>query len=185
MRRHGVLSKWNDDRGFGFIAPHGGGDEIFVHVSTFPRDGVRPRLDELVSFETEPGPNGKPRAVRIMRPGGGTAAARARHRRGAAGSGHSTRRRASLAILALLAVGVLGYSGLEDRAAGPGQAPAAIASPVAAASGAASADFSCDGRTLCSQMTSCAEAQYFLQHCPGVQMDGDGDGQPCEQQWCN
>lgn len=42
----------------------------------------------------------------------------------------------------------------------------------------------CDGRTSCSQMTSCAEAKYFLSHCPGVKMDGDGDGVPCEQQWC-
>lgn len=44
--------------------------------------------------------------------------------------------------------------------------------------------FRCDGRTHCSQMTSCAEATYFLAHCPGVSMDGDSDGVPCEQQWC-
>jgi len=45
-------------------------------------------------------------------------------------------------------------------------------------------DFRCDGRTYCSQMTSCAEATYFLKNCPSVKMDGDGDGVPCEQQWC-
>ena len=44
--------------------------------------------------------------------------------------------------------------------------------------------FSCDGRTHCSQMTSCAEAEYFLQNCPGVKMDGNNDGEPCEGQWC-
>lgn len=44
--------------------------------------------------------------------------------------------------------------------------------------------FRCDGRTHCSQMTSCAEATYFLKNCPGVKMDGNGDGVPCEQQWC-
>lgn len=49
---------------------------------------------------------------------------------------------------------------------------------------AAGAAFRCDGRTHCSQMTSCAEATYFLAHCPGVSMDGDNDGVPCEQQWC-
>lgn len=43
----------------------------------------------------------------------------------------------------------------------------------------------CDGRIHCSQMTSCAEAKYFLAHCPGVQMDGDRNGIPCEKQWCN
>jgi hypothetical protein len=45
-------------------------------------------------------------------------------------------------------------------------------------------EFHCDGRTHCSQMTSCEEATYFLQHCPGVKMDGEGDGVPCEKQWC-
>jgi len=45
--------------------------------------------------------------------------------------------------------------------------------------------FSCDGRTHCSQMTSCAEAKYFIQNCPNTKMDGDGDGVPCESQWCN
>jgi hypothetical protein len=45
-------------------------------------------------------------------------------------------------------------------------------------------DFRCDGRVYCSQMTSCAEARYFLKHCPGVKMDGEGDGNPCEGQWC-
>lgn len=45
--------------------------------------------------------------------------------------------------------------------------------------------FSCDGRQHCSQMTSCAEATYFIQHCPNTQMDGNNDGVPCEQQWCH
>jgi hypothetical protein len=44
--------------------------------------------------------------------------------------------------------------------------------------------YACDGRTYCSQMTSCDEATYFLQHCPNVKMDGGGDGVPCERQWC-
>ncbi|MFN7546902.1 MAG: excalibur calcium-binding domain-containing protein [Pseudomonadota bacterium] len=44
--------------------------------------------------------------------------------------------------------------------------------------------FRCDGRQHCSQMRSCAEAKYFLTNCPGVKMDGNRDGTPCEQQWC-
>ncbi|SEK13076.1 MULTISPECIES: excalibur calcium-binding domain-containing protein [unclassified Variovorax] len=47
-----------------------------------------------------------------------------------------------------------------------------------------SAAFTCDGRKYCSQMTSCQEATYFLKNCPGVKMDGNNDGVPCEQQWC-
>ncbi len=44
--------------------------------------------------------------------------------------------------------------------------------------------FRCDGRKYCSQMSSCQEATYFLRNCPGVKMDGNGDGVPCEEQWC-
>ena len=44
--------------------------------------------------------------------------------------------------------------------------------------------FKCDGRTLCSQMKSCEEAMFFLNNCPNTKMDGNGDGVPCESQWC-
>jgi Excalibur calcium-binding domain len=33
-------------------------------------------------------------------------------------------------------------------------------------------------------MRSCEEATFFLKSCPGVQMDGDGNGVPCERQFC-
>jgi len=45
--------------------------------------------------------------------------------------------------------------------------------------------FICDGRKYCSQMNSCEEAMFFLNHCEDVKMDGDEDGIPCERQWCN
>jgi hypothetical protein len=67
-----------------------------------------------------------------------------------------------------------------DRPWGQQAAPAAAAAPVAATS-----SYQCDGRTHCSQMRSCAEAKYFIQHCPNTKMDGDRDGIPCENQWCN
>ena len=44
--------------------------------------------------------------------------------------------------------------------------------------------YSCSGKIHCSQMTSCAEAKFYLRNCPGTKMDGDGDGIPCESQWC-
>lgn len=49
---------------------------------------------------------------------------------------------------------------------------------------ASTPSFACDGRQHCSQMTSCAEATYFIQHCPNTKMDGNHDGIPCEKQWC-
>jgi hypothetical protein len=47
-----------------------------------------------------------------------------------------------------------------------------------------SGSFKCDGRTYCSQMTSCAEATFFIQNCSDTKMDGNRDGVPCEKQWC-
>lgn len=49
----------------------------------------------------------------------------------------------------------------------------------------AAPSFTCDGRKHCSQMTSCAEATYFSNNCPGTKMDGNHDDIPCEKQWCN
>lgn len=51
MRTHGKLTKWNDERGFGFIETVAGREELFAYISAFPRDGMRPRIGELVSFE--------------------------------------------------------------------------------------------------------------------------------------
>ena len=69
--------------------------------------------------------------------------------------------------------------------AGTIEADARPAQPAGAVQQEARSPFRCDGRTLCSQMGSCAEAQYFLAHCPGVKMDGDRNGIPCERQWCS
>ena len=40
--------------------------------------------------------------------------------------------------------------------------------------------FTCDGRQYCSDMTSRAEAEFFVKNCPNTKMDGDHDGIPCE-----
>ena len=177
MRTHGTLTKWNDDRGFGFVSPASGGEDLFVHISAFPRGGGRPRLDECISFETETGPNGKLRAVRVLRPGGRPVSRRSGFvRRSTPVSGLA---RAVFMLATLAAVGTYAYSRWKD----PGDSNAITT--LTSAIPESSEDFSCDGRTRCSQMHSCAEARYFVRHCPGTQMDGDHDGEPCEQQWCN
>ena len=46
--------------------------------------------------------------------------------------------------------------------------------------------FRCEAdKTHCSQMRSCAEATFYINNCPGTEMDGDDDGVPCERQFCN
>jgi hypothetical protein len=90
----------------------------------------------------------------------------------------------NIVLLALFAVaGWYGYSQYQRRALAAAESPAAVVAPVAPRS-APEGRFKCDGRIYCSQMTSCAEATFFLQNCPGTKMDGNNDGIPCEKQWC-
>jgi len=85
-----------------------------------------------------------------------------------------------------------GSGNVPKTAASPGAAPTAtlpaptapLAAPTAPLPATANAGPRCDGRTYCSQMKSCEEATWFLKNCPGVKMDGDRNGVPCEQQWC-
>ena len=91
MRFEGTLTQWNDDRGFGFITPTPAGQDIFVHISAFARDGLRPQLNEALSFEVSLNKDGKKQAVLVRRdrpaPATSSAApARARRDIGGAGS---------------------------------------------------------------------------------------------------
>lgn len=87
----------------------------------------------------------------------------------------------NLILLVLTAIaGWYGYGQYQRRSA----APLTASAPVVERAVPEAQQFKCDGRIYCSQMTSCAEATYFLRNCPGTRMDGDNDGIPCEQQWC-
>ena len=66
MRFDGLLKTWNDERGFGFIEPTAGGQEIFVHIKAFPSGFTRPVPNLKVTFEVELGPRGKKRAKNIL-----------------------------------------------------------------------------------------------------------------------
>jgi len=52
--------KWfNDKKGFGFIEPDGGGEDIFVHHTSIMSDGFRTLAEgQSVQFEVVKGPKG-------------------------------------------------------------------------------------------------------------------------------
>jgi cold shock protein len=55
----GTVKWFNGDKGFGFIAQDGGGDDVFVHFSAIQASGFR-TLDEnqKVEFDVTQGPKG-------------------------------------------------------------------------------------------------------------------------------
>mgnify|MGYP001176767674 FL=1 len=96
-------------------------------------------------------------------------------------------------LIVLLIVGALGWYGYSKYQSYVLGARASLSQPRvnepvanrgARTEAPSTTAFQCDGRIYCSQMTSCAEATYFLKNCPGVKMDGNNDGIPCERQWC-
>lgn len=211
MRFEGTVRSWNADKGFGFITPNAGGQDIFLHISELGRAGA-PTVNERLSFEVALNAEGKKRAVRVQRASAFSAHARSPSRSqpalrmsrapGSSGSGLKT-------VIALLLVLVLGWQGytrfaqprlqpVEGNFPGPATpvpsvVPQAVVGPdplwqpkksTTRSPVATRSLFICDGRQHCSQMRSCEEATYFLKNCPGTKMDGDGDGIPCEQQLC-
>lgn len=66
MRFDGTLKSWNDDRGFGFVEPRQGGQDIFVHIKAFSAGTGRPAVGLPLTFEVEVGPDGKKRAKAVQ-----------------------------------------------------------------------------------------------------------------------
>ena len=64
----GVVAKFLTDRGFGYISPDEGGNDIFVHFSAICGGGFRELSEgQRVQFGAEPDPKGKGKGKEAMR----------------------------------------------------------------------------------------------------------------------
>lgn len=55
----GIVKWFNNAKGFGFVSPDGGGDDVFAHFSAIDMDGYKSlRQGQKVEFEISQGPKG-------------------------------------------------------------------------------------------------------------------------------
>ncbi|HEX6733972.1 MAG TPA: DUF1294 domain-containing protein [Azonexus sp.] len=65
MRFQGRVTQWQDDRGYGFIIPDGGGERIFLHVRALVSQQPRPADGAIVTYELARDAQGRPRAAAV------------------------------------------------------------------------------------------------------------------------
>jgi cold shock CspA family protein len=174
VRQQGRISEWRNERGFGFITPDGGGPRVFLHISSFPYRSRRPAVGELITYELGTDERGRPRANAAKFVGA---------------SAHKARLVNALVstVTALFVVVFLGYVAYV-RISHPNSTVSASVYKLFFAREALHQDsrFRCDpAKSSCARMSSCAEAFFHQERCGVSNMDGDQDGIPCEQQWCN
>lgn len=61
----GTVKWFNESKGYGFISPSEGGDDVFVHFSAIEGDGFKTLAEgQQVEFEVQDSPKG-PQAARV------------------------------------------------------------------------------------------------------------------------
>lgn len=175
MRHRGRVRTWKDDKGFGFVVPNDGGSDVFLHISAFTRRRKRPEVGDLVTYELSTDERGRPKATKVL----------FADDQGLTGTNKPS---AFLSLLGatLVLVFVL-YVAHVHHSHPNSTVPASVYKVFFARSALHNeGQFQCaPKKTSCSQMSSCSEAFFHQERCGATEMDGDGDGIPCERQWCN
>ncbi|TMO05181.1 cold-shock protein [Pseudoalteromonas sp. S327] len=191
----GLLKAWNDEKGFGFIKSDSLAHDTFIHISALKHMSRKPKVGDTIYFEVATQPDGKTKAVNCRIEG--VAALKVTHKKP---NHHRVAKSnftdsflgkvASISIIAVLGfVAVNKYNHYQSSEQFNNHTPVITNADLATFDEQypktvipqGTQNFTCDGRQHCSQMTSRAEAVFFINNCPNTKMDGDGDGDPCER----
>ena len=181
----GRLKQWNAGKGFGFIQGNHGERDIFIHISALKQMSRPPVVGDIIFYQMHTDNDGKSRAVNAKIKG--VAAFKPGTRKDRKSKHH---RQNSMSwfdwILPILLVSA-GFFLYDRIANNKDLSDIDRSSPNVAVTVEDSykVNYQCEGKVYCSEMTSCEEAEFYQRNCPGTKMDGDGDGIPCERQWCS
>jgi len=65
MKLQGKVLNWNDDKGFGFVEPSGGGERVFVHIKDFKPRPRRPINGDVIIFDLVRENNNRYKAINV------------------------------------------------------------------------------------------------------------------------
>ena len=204
MRQQGKIVKWLDDKGFGFVSSSDSAEQIFVHITAFPKELARPEIGEVITYEVANDAKKGLQAYNVLylnRPLEAQSRTKSK----------IVRKKNNFSIIFLVMILIFcsfflyqiykKFSGVDST----WQKTTAYTNSIEDAkelkpitslthsdtfitNNANQTDngnhYQCSGKTQCGEMTSCDEAKFYLSNCPGTIADGDGDGIPCEDQWC-
>jgi cold shock CspA family protein len=191
----GKLVRWIDEKGFGFIKPENGKNDIFIHISALKNMSRNPVIGDLILYEINVDSTGKQRAVNALIEGVSqnvniapiektikSAPPRKKNESSRKNYNAKTQTKSlrSLYLVIILGLGIFIYEKFltNKNVIDPKKISETVAKSVDY-----NQQFKCEGKVYCTQMSTYDEAFFYLNNCPGTKMDGDGDGIPCEQQF--
>ena len=192
----GLLKTWKTDKGFGFIKSDTLEHDTFIHISALKHMSRKPKVGDTIYFEVATQPDGKTKAINCRIEG--VAELKAPYQKHnqqpyrVAKSNFASSFLGKVASIGLIAALCL-YAFNKYNTHSSSQTPIITNADLATFDEQylkvvipkivipkSTQNFTCDGRQYCTQMSSRAEAVFFINNCPDTKMDGDGDGKPCE-----
>ncbi|KAA1160367.1 cold shock domain-containing protein [Pseudoalteromonas fuliginea] len=195
----GLLKSWKTDKGFGFIKSDILEHDTFIHISALKHMSRKPKVGDTIYFDVATQSDGKSKAINCRIEGVAELKLlkapnqknnNQPHRIAKSNFASSFLGKvASISIIAVLGfVAVNKYTHYQSNEQFNNHTPVITNADLATFDEQYpkvvipknTQNFTCDGRQYCTEMRSREEAVFFINNCPNTKMDGDGDGDPCE-----
>lgn len=198
----GILLRWNNDKGYGFIEHKEHKNGIFVHITAFQHPERKPVVGDTIMYQLAVGKenklqgvdayiNGVKRIPKITEPKPAILKIQSKdkspikikstssyHKRPNKKPSRDTPIKNFIMLILLAAIIVSSIVKVYDffKSRMFARPDRTIVQNVLSDN---PHNFKCDGRVYCSQMNSREEARYFVAHCPGTKMRST-PGEPCK-----